>query len=628
VKGSYFFRKKRGGLLILSIIFILIAIFVSGETPTELTIADSPPYLISDIPNQSWAENENNMNAFDLDNYFKDDNGDNLSFSNSSVEDIRVSINQNTHEVSFFPRYGFSGLRNVTFYASDSVYSTLSNIVMLNVGLDNSPPKWSSPSKNLDIVYQNNLVSFSTAWQDDRALRNYIFSINQGAVWENYSSVNFSGTENTSAYSVQIRAPSSNIVYWKFYAFDSSGNVNSTAQQSFVVSAQQIPNQTKSETNKNVLEKAIESLDVFQNRKLKDFQLNVKDFKISLKQGSSKTTVLKITNTGTEELLFSISSKEMGDFLVFSEKEFSLLPGRSNEITIDFNIPKTTIPGQYFGFILVNSGNITKSIPVVIDIKSTDLEFDLLLNISEGYAIVKPGQNVKANISIFNIKDIREINAEMYYAIKDYTGKIYNFSEEQLNFSSSAYLERELQVPEITQEGEYIFYARVSDEKNIAIDSASFEVGTRFNLAAYLKIGFIFILVLIFAILLAIFMVKYQRDKRKERLIDLYVMLNKLKNLIKQDKQEEALNLFIKIKTIYNEPIPKEIFEDKNRLKQEILSLYENLSKDQKKINVDKESSQESTSDVKSTKNIIKEADKKVQQTDLIKKDKVKDDKK
>jgi hypothetical protein len=260
------------------------------------------------------------------------------------------------------------------------------------------------------------------------------------------------------------------------------------------------------------------------------------------------------------------------------------MPGKSKEITIDFNAPERAIPGQYFGYIVVKSNKVKKSIPTVLDIQGIDLEFDLIINLSEGYELVKPGKNVKANITLFNLKDLKQVNASMYYAIKDYEGRVYNFYEEEVNFFSTLILERELQVPEITPEGKYLFYARVSDEKNIAIDSVDFEVGNRFNFSSFLKIGSILILLLIFAILLAAFMVKYSRDKKRERLLELYIMLNKLKNLIKQNKEEEALKLFIKIKDIYHEPVPKEVFDDKEKLKKEISSLYDNFTKDSKEV--------------------------------------------
>jgi len=67
---------------------------------------------------------------------------------------MNIFINSTTHEVSFFPQEGFSGIRNVTFYASDSMYDTLSNVVTLFVGLDTTPPQWSYPLKDKSTVYQ------------------------------------------------------------------------------------------------------------------------------------------------------------------------------------------------------------------------------------------------------------------------------------------------------------------------------------------------------------------------------------------------------------------------------------------------------------------------------------------
>ena len=579
-----FLKKERMILLILFGIIFIFSPFITAETITELEIPNSPPHLIMDIPNQSWQENHSNLNAFDLDDYFEDPEGDILTYYNSSIDDIYVYIDPTTNEVSFFPRAGFSGVKNVTFYASDSIYDSLSNKVSLLVGQDNLPPQWSFPIVSKATIYQNDILTFYTNWTDDRGLASYILSINQGVGWENYSSIAFSGIQNTSLYEIQVRAPALNTVYWKFYAFDSSGNVNITSVQSFVVSAQQIPSEESgdSENSETGIKKLTKKLEVLQIRKVENFQLNEEEFKVTLKQGSFKTKVLRLTNTGIDDILITLYAQKISNFTVFSETNISISPGKSKEITIDFNAPERTIPGQYFGYIKVESNEVKKSIPVVLDIQGIDLEFDLILNLSEEFATVKPGESVKVNITITNLKDFKQTNASMYYAIKDYNGIVYNFFEEDISFFSTLLLERELVVPEITPEGNYLLYVRVSDDKNIAIDSVVFAVGNRFNLFSFFKLGSIFIFILASAILLAAFMVKYNRDKKKSELLELYVMLNKLKNLIKQGKEEEALKLFIKIKEIYHEPVPKEVFDDKERLKKEISELCTTFAKDSK----------------------------------------------
>ncbi len=599
MKKTFLLKEAKFFLFFVFVIILIIVPFVLGETETTLNIPNAPPFLIQEIPDQSWPENESLINAFDLDDYFQDPEGLTLSYYNSSPNDIYVEINPLTHSVSFFPRAGFSGSREVTFYASDSEYDTLSNIVTLSVGLDEEPPKWYSPSIDRTIIYQNDFVGFSTNWTDNRNLHEYIFSINQGAGWFNYTPVSFSGLENISSRNLQIMAPPLNMVYWRYYAFDGSGNMNVTPIQNFTVSFQDIPPGGGSsgggsgDDEEGTISGIIQRIDVLKLRKIEDFRISFSELKVSLKQGSSITRVLQISNVGLEEIFLNISSPKLKDFIVFSETNFSILPGKLKEITIDFYAPERTIPGQYFGYITVQSPKVTKSIPTVLDIQALDLEFDLRLNLSDEYKIVKPGKEIKVNITLENIKDLKEIDASLYYAIKDYTGKVYNFSEEEISFLSSLNLERSLQVPEIAPEGKYLFYARATDNQNIAIDSVEFQVGTRFNFSSFFKISSILLLLIIFAILLAVFMVKYKRDKKKERLLELYIMLNKLKALIKQNKEEEALELFIKIKKMYRDPVPKDVFNDKEKLKKEIASLYESFSKEQNFQNRDLENKKE-----------------------------------
>jgi hypothetical protein len=563
---------------------------ISGDVPAEVTILNSPPYLLMSIPDQAWPENSDLLNAFDLDDYFTDPNGDTINYTYAPIGNITIFINPITNEVSFYPLESFIGEETTTFYARDSVFNISSNPVLLSVGLDNVSPTWSSPTKSKATIFQNDFINFSTIWKDNVALNNYIFSINQGNGWSNLSSVAFSGTQNNSRTEIQISAPVSNQVFWKFYAWDTSGNMNFTDTQSFIVSSASSPSappsseeessesESDSEGDSGIISDILEDIPLIPQRKLKDFRLNIYDFKLSLKQGSSKTVVLKITNLGTEGIFLNLSDLNLWNFVVFSEKSFELLPGNSKEITIDFDIPKNAFVGQYYGFIKIDSGEVNKTVPVVLDIQGIDLDFEIDLLIPENYKTTKPGEEVQAVINIFNIKDISDVNASFYYAIKDFTGGVYNFSEEEINFTYSTSLNRSLEVPLEINEGKYIFYARISDEKNIAIDSEVFEIGKKFTMNAFLKSNGIFLILIMISLFLAIFMVKYQRDKRKERLINLYITLLKLKKLIQNNKQEEALQLFLRIRNEYKEPVSQEILKDKEKLRQELLKLYESIN--------------------------------------------------
>jgi hypothetical protein len=589
VKNRGDFIEKKSTFLFLFVIFYLIFL-VSADVPTAVEVLNSPPILKLNIPNQQWSQNSNLIEVFDLDDYFIDPNGDSINYSYAPVPNITIMINETTNKVSFYPALDFIGEYTTVFYALDSVYNTSSNPVLLTVGLDNLSPVWNSPAKSKATIFQNDVINFSTIWQDNVALRDYVFSINQGTGWANYSLVNFSGTQNISKVEVQISAPASTQIFWKFYAWDTSSNMNVTDTQTFTVasppSVETPPPSVKNQGSAGALSNFLEELPIVPQRKLRDFRLSVYDFKLSLKQGSSKTVVLKITNIGTEDLLLNLSDVNLWDFVVFSENSFELLPGNSKEITIDFDIPRKAFVGEYYGFIRIDSGDVNKTVPVVLDVQGIDLNFDLDLTIPEAYKTVRSGGDVVANIDIFNIRDVVDVNASLYYAIKDFSGGIYNFSEEKINFTSAMSINRSLQVPIEAKEGKYVFYARISDEKNIALDSDSFEVGNKFTMNSFFKANGFFLILLLISLFLAIFMVKYQKDRRKERLINLYVVLIKLKRLIQHNKQEEAMQLFLKIRNDYKEPVSPDILKDKEKLRQELLKLYESINPEAlKKIN-------------------------------------------
>ena len=135
-------------------------------------------------------------------------------------------------------------------------------------------------------------------------------------------------------------------------------------------------------------------------------------------------------------------------------------------------------------------------------------------------------------ITISFLKDVYPTNISLYFALKDFYGNIYNFGEEKFLINSPLKITRNLSMPETAKEGQYIFYARVSDDENIALDSDVFEVGVRFRVMAFLKSSFIFLLILFLCIIAVILMIIYRREREKERILGLYLMLNELKNLI------------------------------------------------------------------------------------------------
>ena len=595
---------ERKRLMVIGILSFLLALGLrfscSAQTATELNISNSPPALIQLIPDQSWARGYNLTDAFDLDDYFVDYE-DNLTFFFSPVENVTVFIDS-LNRVSFYPDYYFLGTRNLTFQASDITYNTTSNLVLLFIGEDTEPPKWSSPGKNKAVIYQSTYVNFTTSWTDNFQLLDYYFLINQGAGWVNHSLVNFSGASNVSKASVQISGAPNSTVYWRFCAEDTSFNPNCTEIQSFTIAQRDVPSvsppsspQAPGYAEEPTVSDYVSRL--IREKKMENFTIEPETFKIALKQGSIETRVMKITNIGASNFSFNLSIIDVENLVFLSEREFMIPSGGSKEITIDFTATLLTPPSQYFGLIKVEASE-TKYVPVILDVSPLQLGFSLEVVVPQEYKGVMPGDKVWANLSLLNIKDIVETNMTLYTAIKDFYGNIYDSGEERFIFNSSLFFRKNLTVPEFAKEGPYIFYARAYCEQGLALDSDTFEVGSRLVFLSSLKSSFVFILIFFLCFIALILMVVYSRSKEKERLLSLYLMLNELKNLIKEDKFEDAVDLYVRIKKLYGERVSRVAIQDREHLKEEIKQLSLKLKAEVKKTETKKEgSSLEKTSE-------------------------------
>jgi len=571
-------------MLIVAAVFLVAA----DNVPTKVNVPVYSPYLINDIPNQSWASNTNLTGAFNLNDYFESPSGKNLTYTYTLPENITVSISPGGN-VSFYPDFGYNGTSIIRFNASDGNLSGESNLVYLKVEVDTESPKWSNLSYNPTKVYQNTYVNFNATWTDNLQLSKSIFSIYQGGKWKNYSK-SFSGVLNFSSERIEISASGGSTVSWYFCGYDTSNNVNCTTTKNFTVLNQQ----TSSPPGKTTPLPSLTSQNPFyarpsqQTPQTKSFDVSENYFKISLKQGSSKTRVLKISNTGSSSISFNLSVSSLGNFTKFSTKNFSLAPGDSKTITIDFNAGKYASPGEYFGAITISSSssNPTMEVPVIIDVNPYFLDFEISVTIPKSYKNVNPGKEISANISITNLKDTPNYQVKLYYAVKDFLGNIYNYSSSNLTLSRRLNIAESLKIPLDATLGNYLFYARVSLENASAIDSDTFQVGTAFNFDAIFKYGSIISAIFALTVLSMTLFFKYRREHEKKKLLNLYLMVSSLQKLIEKGNTESALNLFIRIKSAYGEKVSESAFENKEKLKEEINALSEKLQKQ-----VEKESS-------------------------------------
>ncbi len=629
------------GLSILMFLAILLAVLNSNIFGFALLagveVINTPPNLTKDIPNFSWFAGEDYNNAFNLDDYFFDANEQgNLSYNYTGNYFINIVINESSHNVSFSQPATFIGSETVIFTAFDGVNPPLdSNPVILNVTNwtdDTEPPLWFNAQKNVSTVYQYNYTLFTANWTDNLNLGGYFFAINQSTGFVNYSYIPFSGKENISQYYIQITAPPNTTVFWYFFANDSNGNANQTEIFNFTVA--DFPAAPKTVTSPSPSAPAAQpvqpraripsfrrmlGLEEKEEEKILNFTVEPKFLKVSLKQGKSDTRVIKITNTGTAELNFNVTSDGLNDYLILSETDFSLKAGETKILTADFTASGNATPETYFGDILIRTEELEEvKIDVVLEINALELLFDLEVWVQEDSKNVNRNDPVIADLIIRSLKDFRPVEGTLYYALKDLDGNILDSGQETLTLSSNLPLVRTLNVGEANL-GEHIFYARLTYLNEVVVSSDIFMVGKRFELPLKIaKINLWLILIIILIIVVVTAITKYHRLRIQLRLLRLYFLINEAHKMIEKGEFKKADNLYIKIKLMYREKIPKEILKDEVKVKDELLKLYNELrkqkllakrSKKDKEETKDKSEEKDSDKDKKSDKDLPKSED-------------------
>lgn len=137
-----------------------------GVVTINVTHVNEQPNFHGPIPNQTWKQGHNISVAFDLDTFFQDPEGHQLTYnavySNNGL--VTVLINQTNGLVSLSSLPGFFGIWNVTFTASDGELDYESNIVYLNVTPNHAPVGTTMPtlqiSQHGESLYNVNLSQY------------------------------------------------------------------------------------------------------------------------------------------------------------------------------------------------------------------------------------------------------------------------------------------------------------------------------------------------------------------------------------------------------------------------------------------------------------------------------------
>jgi len=251
-----------------------------------------------------------------------------------------------------------------------------------------------------------------------------------------------------------------------------------------------------------------------QAERIYGFSLDKDFFPIQIKKGDSLQKQVRITNNGTEDLTINISiSESLSKFIIPETDKIILRKGESKNVRFDFYVSDSDSADVYIGKINFNSEKVSQSINVALDVKDKNPLFDIKTKVKN--KVVSPGDRIVAEIEMINMGDLNNIDVKLNYYIFDFNDKVYDSKEESLAINHTLKKDFYLQVPEDMNDGDYLFYSKVSYGNITASSYDSFNVQKYYRAKNY---AMIFASVIAAGLILLMFLrALFKKNRKKSR---------------------------------------------------------------------------------------------------------------
>ena len=204
-----------------------------------------------------------------------------------------------------------------------------------------------------------------------------------------------------------------------------------------------------------------------------DFSVSPSSLEFQLTLGDSSSKSITVANTGGQEISFSVSLFGESQYLGVSDNSFTLAPGQQKTIVAAASGNKV---GSYVGEIRISSGEITKTVPFLMEVESTQILFDVKLDILSEYKQVVPGTTLRMQVTLINIGAGKNAQVEVTYLIKDTSGKIIHESSQSLAVEQQLSYLKEIKIPELASLGDHIAVIELRYSNSFAVSSELFKV--------------------------------------------------------------------------------------------------------------------------------------------------------
>ena len=208
-------------------------------------------------------------------------------------------------------------------------------------------------------------------------------------------------------------------------------------------------------------------------KKEKGYSVSPSSIKTKLTLGEITEKTLTIKNTGESNLTVSLTVEDINKFVSLSENTVDVEAGEQKEVTLKF-IGNSV--GGFVGQIIAIADDIVKSVPVIIEVITQLVLFDVKLDIPSEYSEVEPGDDLNAQITLLNVGAPEQVDVFATYFIKDLRGNIIYEETETFAVEKQISYLKSFNIHETMEPGSYVVVAEIRYIDSFAVSSQLFRV--------------------------------------------------------------------------------------------------------------------------------------------------------
>lgn len=347
--------------------------------------------------------------------------------------------------------------------AGDNKQARIDHIRITVYYTPNQKPLFYANSTNTSSPFTSQDIKFNINWTDETNLSMNFFETNISGSIKNFTtlltskSVKINITNKTSG--------STGRFYWRSYVNDSIGNWNFTNKMFYNVSSTTSTSTTTVQPSSSGGSSG--------PRAVYDFSVFPDAIKVLLKPGDTLFRDVIVKNIGNRQLDIILDTT-LDNFISLTDYSLLLKPGEEKAITAALSSALSTSPGIYSGTITLSAGRIIRKVLAVIEVKQLKPLFDIKVELVRNYSIpVYPGQEVEADIIMYNIGDLKPVDVNLFYSIRNLAGEDIAIKDETLAVNEQQQIRRSLVIPNDIQPGNYLFYGKIIYDNNAQASSSS-----------------------------------------------------------------------------------------------------------------------------------------------------------